>query len=128
MTGSGDKGSSRLLDYTFCMVSIVKTTVDRIAAVNIRRGWETALHWKGYGRQPDAAMLNDLRALGETMGAFRSGQMLRYEVFKKWGTDSDKKRLEDMMHDDTLLDGNHIWLMQSIYCDIHEQVASTHYS
>ena len=32
------------------------------------------------------------------------------------------------MHCDTLLDGNHIWLMQSIYCDIHEQVASTHYS
>jgi len=31
-------------------------------------------------------MLDDLRALGETMGAFRSGQMLKYQVLKKWGT------------------------------------------
>jgi len=53
--------------------------------------------WRDYGQQQDSAILKNLRALGETMGAFRSGHSLKYQFLKKWGTDSDKKRLEDMM-------------------------------
>ena len=53
--------------------------------------------WKNFGKD-DKATLDSLKVLGETMGAFRSGQMLKHQVvLKKWGTDSDKKRLEDMM-------------------------------
>ena len=53
--------------------------------------------WKNFGKD-DKATLDSLKVLGETMGAFRSGQMLKHQVvLKKWGMDSDKKRLEDMM-------------------------------
>ena len=54
--------------------------------------------WNDFGKEDDKAMLNSLKVLGETMGAFKSGLMLKHQVvFKKWGTDSDQKRLEDMM-------------------------------
>ena len=43
-------------------------------------------------------MLVNLRALGETMGAFKLRTILRYHVVdRKWGTYSDQKRPEDLL-------------------------------
>ena len=49
--------------------------------------------WEDFGQKDEKAM----KVLGETMGAFNLRAILRHHVDKKWGTDSDKKRLEDMM-------------------------------